>query len=384
MADAGTAMLLVGLEPETGARLAASARNLVFAPVAADPQAVRLAVAGHPPAAALVSLQQAPELDISFEVISSLSRDGTPVIAVGPSKDADLILRAMRAGAREYVVAGDEAQLASAVQARARGEAAGEGRVVAVFAARGGVGATAVAANVAGALARRGERTCLLDLDLAFGDALSQLDLPGAYGVGDLVANMHRLDRDLLDASVQRHASGLWVVGRGERIEESAQVRAHDVSSLLAFLRRHYRHVVVDGVRAFDELSLAALDAGERILVLVTQDVPAVRNARRALEVFRRLGYDPARVELVVNRFHRASRITPDVLRESVGIPVRAVLANDFAAASRAVDRGVLLSEAAPRSPLTRDLEALAAHLQGPSAAAPASRPLLRRLFGRS
>jgi pilus assembly protein CpaE len=117
--------------------------------------------------------------------------------------------------------------------------------------------------------------------------------------------------------------------------------------------------VLVDGVRGFDEMSLAALDASQKILVVLTQDVPAVRNAKRCLDLFRRLGYGDSKVSLLVNRFQKNPDLSPRVIEETTGLPVAGTLANDFQAAITAINRGLPLLSVAPRSRLTKDIEHL-------------------------
>jgi len=149
---------------------------------------------------------------------------------------------------------------------------------------------------------------------------------------------------------------------------------------VLRFLRQHYDHVVVDGLRDFGELSLAALDLADRIVLVVTQEVPAVRSAQRCVEYFRQLGYDPRHLLLVVNRYQRGSPITRQVIEETVGLPVGGTVGNDFQSLSRAVNRGVLLWDESPRSVVARDVEALArTFLPTPAPGQRAS--LLRRIF---
>jgi pilus assembly protein CpaE len=194
---------------------------------------------------------------------------------------------------------------------------------------------------------------------------LSFLDLPGTYSITDVLANMGRLDRDLLDASVMRHPSGVRVLAQSGKVEEADQVRSQDVVPLLTFLRRHYDRIVIDGVRGFDELSLSVLDASQKLLMVLTQDVPAVRNTKRCLDLFRRLGYGDAKVQLILNRYQRDSKITPEVIAETVGLPVVHTLSNDFAAAIESINRGLLLYDVAPRSKLTKDIELLAPLLAG-------------------
>jgi pilus assembly protein CpaE len=302
---------------------------------------------------------------------------------VGPAKDPDLILRAMRAGAREYAVVGDAAKLQQAVRSLARPDgAAAAGQVLAVFPAKGGMGATTLAANLAAALVTGGDRACLVDLDLQLGDVNAFLDVHGGYTITDVVANMRRLDRELLDASVVAHRSGVHVLAQEERLEEAEHLDAAAVEKLIGFLRQHYGHLVLDGLRGFDERSLAALDAADRVVLVVTQEVPAVRNAQRCVELFRKLGYPDAKLAIVVNRCLKSSNITPEVIAETLGVPVTAAVANDFASASRAVQRGSTILDEAPRSALARDVATLARKLSGGDQ--DRRRPgMLRRMFAR-
>src|SRR5678809_90781 len=108
------------------------------------------------------------------------------------------------------------------------------------------------------------------------------------------------------------------------------RIKAQDISALLEFLRRNYDFVIVDGVRGFDELSLAALDGSQHVFLTLTQDVPAVRNGQRCLELFGRLQYDQNRIKLLLNRFQKASKITTEVVAETLGHPLTHTIANDF------------------------------------------------------
>lgn len=331
-------------------------------------------------AVAVVWLTREPEE--GFRQARELAAAEARVVVVGPSKDADLILRAMRQGATEFVLAGDDDGLVRAVREQLRpprDERAGA--VHCVFQAKGGAGATTIATNLAAALQRAGTRTCLVDLDLNLGDVLSFLDLGGGYALSDVADNMRRLDRSLLDASVPRHATGVHVLAQSHRIEDAAHVDARAVASVLEFLRRHYDAIVVDGLRTFDDLALAALDAAGSVLLVVTQEVPAVRNARRCVELFRHLGHERL-LRLVVNRYQKTAEISAEVVADTVGLPIAATIANDYPAVVKAVNKGVLLAQHAPRAQVTRDLEGLASVLghAGPEEHAQ-PRTLFQRFF---
>jgi pilus assembly protein CpaE len=326
-------------------------------------------------------LSAARDEDAAFRLAAALAAGGTRVLVVG-RKDPDLILRALRSGACEFVVSGDHDELRRAVRRRFGSDRAegARGSVVAVFGAKGGTGATSVATNLAGALAQGGERVCLLDVDPNLGDVLSALDMPPGFSTSDLLSNLRRLDRELLDGSVQRHRSGVAVLAPSDDQETATAVRPEAIASALGFLRAHYRLVVADGLHGFGEASLGVLDASDLVLLVTTQEVTAVRDAGRCLDLFRRIGYGDEKIQVVLNRYDRASRVTPDVVVETLGVPVAATLANDHRAISDAIGRGDLVTAVAPRSQLARDLAGLAT-LVAPEAAG--RRERRRSFFGR-
>lgn len=370
-------IFLDGLAPTMQTQLLAALGDLRLSVVPSVPPR---GAEGPRPTLAVVTV--GPDPEAAFSLVSQLSAAGTRVAVVAPSQDAALLLRALRAGAREFALSNDAQKLEVAVRNLARPvPGAAASLVTAVFAAKGGLGATTLAVNLAAALAASGDRTCVVDLDLQLGDVLSFLDLQGGYAISDVIANVRRLDRDLLDASVKRHRSGLAVLSQSERLEEAEHVSPASVASMLPFLRQHYGHVFVDGIRGFDELGLAALDACDRVLLVVTQEVPAVRNAQRCVEIFRRLGYPDAKLQLLVNRFHKGSSITCQVISETVSLPVTATIANDYAPLLRAMNRGGTIEEEAPRSQVARDLRAVAALVHG-RPVQPRRTTLLERVFG--
>jgi pilus assembly protein CpaE len=335
------------------------------------------------PGAAIVSVKS--DTPQRFGLIHNIAAAGGVVIVVSESKDPELILRSMRSGAREFVLESDHEELRLAVRTHAKVTfGTGElGQVITVFGAKGGVGATAIATNLAGAMQRRSLRVCLVDLDLYLGDVLAFLDIPGSYSITDVLANMSRLDRELLATSVTKHRSGVSVLAQSSKVEEAEQIKGPDVTALLEFLRRNYDFVIVDGVRGFDELSLAALDGSQHVFMTLTQDVPAVRNGQRCLELFGRLQYDQNRIKLLLNRYTKASKITIEVVGETLGQALTHTISNDFLLLIDAINRGVLLTEVAPRARITQDIEGLIPHLLPEKAPRMRRQSLLGTLFGK-
>jgi pilus assembly protein CpaE len=377
----GYPVLIVGAKPEPVQRLVAALGHQQVR-TAADVAEARAALGRGSPATAVVAIGAAQQGE-PLQLVRDLAAARVPVVAIGARKDPELILAAMRAGAREFFVDGEEDRLERTVHAFLDGAGLRRGSVTAVFPAKGGMGATMLATNLAGALSRRGRRVCVVDLDLELGDVLSFLDLKGTYSLSDVAANAKRLDRDLLDSSVPRHASGIWALSQCEKVEEGDGLDAGGVAGVLRFLRPLYDDLVIDGLRDFGDVALAALDLADRILLLTTQEVPAVRSAQRCADVFRRLGYDRKEMLLLVNRYQRGSTITRQVIEETVGVPVAATIGNDFQALSRTVNAGALVWDEAPRSVVARDVESLGARI-APDAPEATRRSLLRRIFSRT
>jgi pilus assembly protein CpaE len=335
-----------------------------------------------PGAAIVVVSAQTPQ---RFGLIYNIVAAGGVVIVVSPTKDPELILRAMRAGAREFVLESDHEELKLAVRSQAQVTEAvdGNGAVITIFGAKGGVGCTTIATNLAGALQMAGSRVCIIDLDFHLGDVLSFMDVAGNYSITDLLQNMGRLDRELLESSMMRHPSGVNVLAQSGKMEEAEHIKGSDIGNLLTFLRRHYNYVLLDGVKGFDEISLAALDASQHVLMVLTQDVPAVRNGQRCLELFGRLGYDHTKVKLILNRYQKSSKITLEVVAETLKVPVAHAISNDFVSVIDAINRGLLLRDAAPRAKLTQDIQGLVQLVAGARRGDAPRRSFLGGLFGK-
>jgi pilus assembly protein CpaE len=351
-----TTVLIVGADPTIEAHLRKALQGMAQVITSAvRPEQVAEEVRRVHPGVVLVAVS--PQLPQNFGYIYNVTAAGGVVVVVSQSKDPDLILRAMRSGAREFVVDTDVDEIQMAVRAQAKNtESSEEGSIITVFPAKGGMGATSIAANLAGAMQRKGLRVCLIDLDLHLGDVPSFMDITSNTSISEILANLPRLDRDLLETSITKHSSGVAVLAQNGSMEDAEQITAADLSKLLLVLRKHYDRVVIDGVRGFDEIALAALDVSQILLMVMTQDVPAIRNGQRCLEMFGRLGYDQNKVKLILNRYQKASRITLDVIADTLKVPVTHTLANDFVSLIDAINRGVLLVDAAPRSKLTQDI----------------------------
>ena len=245
------------------------------------------------------------------------------------------------------------------------------GEVVVVFGCRGGAGATTIATNIAGQMASTGKEVCLLDLDLQLGDVMVALDADSGEGatVATLAREATTLDEAVLKRRLTRHASGLYLISQGGKLEEIDSTLPSMLPGLISRLRGFFDTVVIDGVRDFGEWALAALDVADVITLVVTQDVASVRRACRVIEVCRKLGYSDSKLRIVLNRHHRRSRIRVEEVERALKMSVHARVANDYRTATAAQNDGRLLADVGKRRKISRDVRALGNFIAAEAAA---------------
>ncbi len=325
------------------------------------------------------------------------------VVGMGPDLGSETLLAAMRAGVCEYLrqpVEAEELDAALDRVQRSLGGATGRsrppGRVFTFFAAKGGVGTTTLAANVAIELHRLTRKpTLLVDLDVELGEAAVLLGLEPRHTLVDLARNVHRLDPQLLGSFVERHESGVHVLAAPIYPMAGEGIGAEPVRVLLGFVRQHYGFVVVDTARTTAAHTIAALEGADRVLAVTQLTLSSLRNFKRYGPLLARIhGPDRERVRLIINRHEPASALAPDEVEEALELRVHRTLCDDPEAVARATANGrpLVLNGSSPLALQIRELAADLAGIdldRGPGAgrlfqalAAPVRR--LGRRFGRS
>jgi pilus assembly protein CpaE len=177
------------------------------------------------------------------------------------------------------------------------------GKIVTVFAPKGGTGKTSIATNLAASLAKHaGKRTLLLDLDLQFGDAAIMLGLEPEKTIYDLVVAPGELDSEKLAGYITRHACGLDILPAPLRPEDAELVTEAKLGRLLEVARDSYDVIVVDTSPFFHGPMLATLDRTDELLMLCGLDVPTLKNVRLSLQTLDLLSFPTTRIRFVLNR----------------------------------------------------------------------------------
>lgn len=264
----------------------------------------------------------------------------TGVVIVAAALETALMLDAMRAGVTEFLafpLTVPELQ-AALDRLTSSGAPASTGQVFAFLGAKGGVGTTTVAVNVATTMAQlEAGSTLLIDLHLAYGDAAVFLGTEPRFSVLDALENVHHLDKTFLSGLVAHARSGLDLLASSDRAT-TTPVDAASVRLLIEAATRHYAYVVLD-VPRYDSLMLDVLDASARLVIVTNQELATVRAASRVAAALRQR-YGKDRVGVVVSRFDRLADIAPEDVERVLGSPVAHTFPSNYRLALEALNTG--------------------------------------------
>ncbi|MCA9241983.1 MAG: AAA family ATPase, partial [Planctomycetales bacterium] len=302
------------------------------------------------------------------------SKPGVALLVSSSSTDGNLILRTMRAGAKEFLPYPIKPEdLAAALQRVAKskfgaGQHQNHGcKVVAISGATGGVGATSLAVNLACELAQdKSNSVVLLDLDLALGDADVFLDSIPEYTLTDVAQNISRLDFTLLKRSLTKHSTGLYLLPRPVQLEDAQLVSPEDLTRVIGLLKATFTHLIIDTSKSFQELDMLAMRLADEVLMVTQLDLPCLRNVVRLLMSLEQTGELGEKVKIVVNRVGQGgASISVRKAQETLGREVYWQLPNDYKTMIEVRNNGVPLVEHAPKAGITQAIAGLAAEITG-------------------
>ncbi|HEY0079319.1 MAG TPA: AAA family ATPase [Pyrinomonadaceae bacterium] len=322
------------------------------------------------PSAAVITLGSEPEAGIRFVERISTECPQTAIICASRDASPDLILRSLRAGAREFLRLPLIAEEFQTVLERTAEFAAAQvespkkkGRTIAVFSSKGGCGTSFIAANLAAALAPA--PTVLVDLNLQSGDMALFLGVEPKYSIADLVENRARVDDALLKTYLAPHSATLSLLAAPREADSADDIEPEHIFEVIEILRERYDYVVLDPQHTFDAVTLAALDQVDEILLVLTLDIPAIRCAQRALAIFDRLGYPRHKIHIVVNRFSKQIDLDLREVERFLGERVMGFVQSDYRTAVSSINLGQPLVESEPTSRLATEIKLIAANLCG-------------------
>jgi len=334
-----------------------------------------------------------------------------PVLAIARSDTVEERIELLEAGAEDVMATPiDGQELAARVDGLLRRPSAGTGlqlavakpeerpsgpRVIAYFAAKGGVGSTTIAVNTAICLAGRGARTvALMDLDPWWGQVATQMDMAPRMSVAELARDLNGADDvETVRAYALQHPSGVSVFTSPIRPDTATPPAPDQLERVMAALTASHDYVVVDAGSALDERAQVVLARADRVVITVTPEIPAVRATRMLIEQLAEYESPAERHVVVLNHIFAADLVRTEDLRRSLQLPIDIEIPYDPLLFLKAANEGIPVVISAPSSMPTQAVRRLMTRLVGtvtakePAATETVAKgkrsPLLRGLLGR-
>lgn len=310
------------------------------------------------------------EPDVTFELINKVTslNKQAKVIVTSYNADADLVIKSMRIGAREFLTKPMKEQEAIMAITKLRDLTLGnlsdnnKCKIISTFSNKGGIGKTAIAVNLALELANvTKEKVALIDLNLQLGDVTTFLDLNPSFDISYVVNNINRVDESFLLSTLEQYKdTSLYVLADPPYLEQAEDITSDQIAKLFDVLKETFSYIVVDTGSSFDGKTITVLDNSDLILLVTIVNLPAIRNCQRCLELFDRLGYDKEKVKIVLNRYMENEEIKTEDVEDVLDKKVYWKIPNNYFTIMSAINKGIPVSLVNEESNIARSYRDLA------------------------
>jgi pilus assembly protein CpaE len=245
------------------------------------------------------------------------------------------------------------------------------GQVTLIFSGKGGVGKSVIAVNLAAVLAAEGEAdVALVDLDLQFGDLAVMLGLDPDGTFADIAQAYPRVDSAYIASLMAGAPGGFQVLAAPVSPELADLVTAEHVRSTIEILKAAFDHVVIDCSSRLDDVSLEAIEAADRVLLVTDINIPSIKDAKLAFKLLESLKVARERIHLVLNRYDSPTNVTVEELESHLKATTVASIPSQGKLVLRSIQEGIPVVKLDPASEFTQKVKDLAARLvplAGPS-----------------
>jgi pilus assembly protein CpaE len=332
----------------------------------------------------VVDLDSDPE--VALDLIESVCSQNSSltVMAYSAKGEPSLLVRCMRAGAREFLTdpLSPEVLTEALIRASARRLETDRrkkvsGKMLMFLGSKGGSGVTTLATNFAIALHKEsGRDVVLVDLDVQLGDVSLVLGITPKFTIVDALRNTQRLDADFVSTLLTTHRSGVSVLAASDQYHPISSLEEGGLGKLLYILRDQFPYVVVDAGSSLARAGDLLLELADAVYLVTQVDVPSLRNANRLVGYMEGTGDSERRVEVVLNRFEpRRLDIDEEHITKALTRPVKWKVPNDFGGVRRSQNTATPIAN--EDSPISRVL-----HQMARVACGRASDPEKKKRFG--
>ena len=258
---------------------------------------------------------------------------GVQIVILSVQSDPNYMRRAMQKGACDFLTKPPTAdELISAVRRAGKMAQAvvvpittsltsreRKGHIITLYSPKGGTGCTVLSTNLALALHNEDSPVVLVDGNLQFGDIAISINEKGKFSVADLTPRVDDLDQEVVESVLIEHkASGVKILAAPTRPEYADNISGNQFAKVLDYLAGQVSYVIVDTASSLTDVTLAVIDHSDIIILIATQEIPAIKNAHLFLEVADALGINRKRILFVMNRVDKRIAIDPVKIAESM------------------------------------------------------------------
>jgi pilus assembly protein CpaE len=328
--------------------------------------------ADHPPPDLIIieAAGSREQLEFDIDVLSELCPATTRLVVIGDRNDIELYRRLLKIGVSDYIVQPVTSLrlLDSLATVFVEDDTAKDlGLVIAFVGARGGVGSSTIAHNTAAILRQRLDATTLLiDADIGFGTAALQFDISPPQGLGDALKEREDLNEEVLEHCTHWVDKRFGILVAPERLDQLTPPDPEAMRRLVEKSRRLASHIVLDLPHGWTPHAIEAIEAADRVVIVATPDLPALRNARTLMGLMKKLRPNDPPAHLVLNKMPLKGKppVSPEDFSRILDRQIAAILPNDGSAVSSELE-GRILCDSAPQCEMIRAIEALAAEISG-------------------
>lgn len=322
---------------------------------------------------AIVFIDISLKSELAFDIINKISANHKTckIVVLSSDYSTDLIIKAMRAGAREFLPKPLIKENLITSLDKLKEQALGFGtdekkcKVITTFSNKGGIGKTSIAANLALELASMTkEKVALIDLNLQLGDITTFLDINPSFDISYVIQNLSRIDETFLLSTLEKYKdTNLYILADPPYLEQSEDITAEQIGILFDVLKQAFSYIIVDTSANFDGKTITALDNSDLILLISVVNLPAIRNCQRCLDLFERLGYEKEKTKIVLNRYMENDEIKVEDVEDVLGQHVYWKIPNNYFTIMSAINKGIPVNMVNAESNISQSYRELAAML---------------------
>ena len=284
------------------------------------------------------------------ELIDAIKLLTSQIVITSVDYSTDMIIKAMRMGAREFLpkpIIKEHLKRVFAIFLQQTENNSSISKIITIYSNKGGIGKTTIATNLAYELARSTkDKVALVDLNLQLGDVSTFLNLNPTFDVAYFINNIvEKNSSSFLEAFERYGDTSLYVLSDPNYIEQAEALTVQKVENLLNALKKHFSYIVVDMSSNIDANSLKILDKSDYILFTTIVNIPAIRNTQRCLNLFASRKYAKDKVKIVINRYMENEEINIEDIESTLGEKIYWKIPNNYFSIMEAINKGVPIKE---------------------------------------